>query len=264
MSYRVFVRIFALCAGVLLAVPPVGLDAQLPQADPGGSVRSRADLEELLEFYDQILASPAYSESAKASTRANAERIRERLSEGDFRLGDRIVLLVQGEPTLPDTLLVLSGPKVTLPLFGDIPLNGVLRSEISDHLQEALSQFIRNPVVQAQGLMRISIQGAVGLPGFYVVPADGLLSQTLMVAGGMSQTSDIRELKIERGADVVLEGDELQEALRQGLTLDQLNLQAGDQLVLPVQQTGGGILANVSMILGLVTAVALIVVQVGG
>ena len=220
-------------------------------------MRSRADLEELLRFYEQILASPAYTESAKASTRANVQRIRERLSEGDFRLGDRIVLSVQGEPNLPDTLAVQSGPKVSLPLFGDIPLDGVLRSEVSEHLETALAQFIRDPVVRAEGLMRISIQGAVGSPGFYVVPADWLLSQTLMVAGGTGQNSDLEQLRIERGADVVLEGAELQEALRQGLTLDQLNLQAGDQLMMPTRSAG-----TVGLVLGLVGSVSLIILQV--
>jgi hypothetical protein len=124
-----------LLAGLLVAAVCGWAEAQvLPNADPGSSVRTRADLERLLEEYERALASPAYSESVKQSIRGDAQAIRERLSEGDFRVGDRIVLFVQGEPNLPDTLAVQPGPMIALPLFGEIPLDGVLRSEITEHL----------------------------------------------------------------------------------------------------------------------------------
>lgn len=230
-------------------------------ANPGSSERTRTELEELLVQYESVLQSPAYSEGVKETTRARVERIRDRLTNGDFELGDRIVLSVRGELDLPDTVTVTAGPKISLPLFGDIRLEGILRSEVEEHLTEALSSFIREPVVTAQALMRISVQGAVGQPGFYVVPAEVLLSETLMVAGGPTQTSDLEELRIERGTVVVMRGDEVQEALRSGLTLDQLNLQAGDQVVLPAEQTGA-FLGNVGVIAGLVGSLSFILIQV--
>lgn len=54
----------------------------LPNADPGSSVRSRADLERLLDEYQRALASTAYSEAVKRSIRADAELIRGRLTDG--------------------------------------------------------------------------------------------------------------------------------------------------------------------------------------
>ncbi|MGD2046543.1 MAG: hypothetical protein PVH96_10000, partial [Gemmatimonadota bacterium] len=61
----------------------------------------------------------------KQSIRADAEAIRGRLTDGDFRVGDRIALSVQGEPSLPDTIPVQPGPMIALPLFGEISLHGV-------------------------------------------------------------------------------------------------------------------------------------------
>jgi len=169
------------------------------------------------------------------------------------------VLYVQGEPELPDTVSVQAGPRISLPLFGDISLHGVLRSEVQEHVTEALGNFIHDPVVQAQALMRISVQGAVGRPGFYVVPADMLLSETLMAAGGPAVAAELEDMRIERGVDVVMEGRELQEALREGLTLDQLNLQAGDQVMLP--EDDGGFLDNLGIITGIVGSVGFLVFQ---
>ena len=87
---------------------------QLAGSDPGSSVRTRAELERQLGEYEEILASTAYSESAMESIRADADQIRARLENGDFQVGDRITLFVQGEPDLPDTVTVEPGPMVVL------------------------------------------------------------------------------------------------------------------------------------------------------
>jgi len=107
--------------------------------------------------------------------------------------------------------------------------------------------------------MRLSVQGAVGAPGFYEVPADILLGQALMEAGGPSSNADLEDLRIERGADILLEGAVLQEELRLGTTLDQLNLQAGDQIVLPAESAGFFGTFSLGTVLSLASAVALIV-----
>jgi polysaccharide export outer membrane protein len=252
-------RVLLAClAGALLATP---LAAQVqPNADPGSSVRTRADLERLLREYEQALASPAYSESVKRSIRADAEAVRGRLTNGDFRVGDRIVLSVQGEPDIPDTLAVEPGPVVALPLFGEVSLDGVLRSEITAHLTQALSRFIRDPVVRANGLMRLSVQGAVGQPGFYTMPAEMLLGEALMVAGGPSPQADMEDMRIQRGTSSLLEGDALQEAIRQGLTLDQLNLQAGDQIVVPQETSTGGWLQTLGIVAGVAASIGTVII----
>lgn len=196
---------------------------------------SRADLTELLARYEEAIQSPAYSDQVKETARLGAERIRQRLDEGDFRLGDRIALTVRGESALPDTVPVLSGPLITLPLFGEISLAGVLRSELEAHLTRELGRFINEPVVQATALTRLAVLGAVGQPGFYVVQADILLTEALQLAGGPAPNADVQALEVQRGNEDFLQRDEIQAALAQGFTLDQLGLQAGDALVLPVE-----------------------------
>lgn len=222
------VALFVLCIAGDEAV------AQIPvQLSPGSAHLSRQELMDVLEQYELALASPAYSSRIKAELRTAAERVRVRLATGDFRPGDRVVLSVQGQPDLPDTVPVEPGPKITLPIFGSISLDGVLRAEISEHLTRELGQMIREPVVRAQGLMRLSVQGSVGRPGFYVVPADLLISEAIMLAGGPTGDADLPAARIERASQVVYAGQELQTAMTSGRTLDQLSLQAGDQIYLP-------------------------------
>lgn len=233
-------RISLLCLAVLALVPAT-LAAQSPTSDiwdPRGLTMQRDGLEGLLQRLTEVSESSAYSSRVRERAERDAEAIRERLNEGDFRIGDRIVLDVQGESQIPDTLFVESGPQITLPVMGPIPLDGVLRSELESHLTQELSRFIENPVVRARALIRLSIQGSVGSPGFYRVPADVPLGDAIMVAGGPSQTSDLDELRIERSGSSYLQGNELQSYLAEGRTLDQLNLRAGDQIVLPAEEPG--------------------------
>ena len=251
-------RTFLACATLVVLASPLGAQL-LPNSDPGSSVRTRTELERLLQEYEQAIASPAYSEAVKASLRMDAEVIRGRLTNGDFRVGDRIALFVQGEPDVPDTVAVEPGPMIALPLFGEISLYGVLRSEVSDHLARELGRFIRDPVVRANGLMRLSVQGSVAQPGFYTIPAEMLVGEALMVAGGPSPQANIDGMRIERGTRRILEGDDLQEAVRQGLTLDQLNLQAGDQIVVPQDTSTGGWLQTAGIVAGIAVSITTLI-----
>ncbi|MGE5802973.1 MAG: SLBB domain-containing protein, partial [Gemmatimonadota bacterium] len=119
-----------------------------------------------------------------------------------------------------------------------IPLRGVLFSELESHMRSQLGQFVREPVVRAQPMVRVLVGGAVAHPGFYLVPANALISQTLMAAGGVTPDAEMKKLKAMRAGYSVLEGPEMQKALAQGLTLDGANLRTGDELFVPSTRSG--------------------------
>ncbi len=218
-----------------LALPCQAL-AQRVDWNPARLEVSRVDLEALLAQLETVIASPAYSDAFRRQAEKDAGVIRTRLEEGDFRPGDRVVLRVDGQPQLPDSLPVEPGPQITLPVIGPISLRGVLRSELEEHLTRELGRFINDPRVTARSMMRLAIMGAVGEPGFYVVPSDMLVGEALMMAGGPAPDARMQKLRIERREEVLWEGERLQDALADGATLDQLNLQAGDQILLPVDR----------------------------
>jgi protein involved in polysaccharide export with SLBB domain len=225
--FRFALLMICLAAGTSVA------SAQRVDWNPGRLEVSRADLEALLAQLEQVMASPAYSDAFRRQATKDADLIRGRLQEGDFRPGDRIVLEVEGEPQLPDTIPVEPGPQIVLPVLGSISLRGVLRSELEDHLTQELGRFIQRPRVTARSMLRLAILGAVGQPGFYVVPADMLVGEALMLAGGPSADARMEKLRIERLEDILWEGERLEDAINEGATLDQMNLRAGDEIFLP-------------------------------
>lgn len=207
--------------------------------DTGQLQLNRTELVELKERLAQAAESKAYSRDLRDRARTQHELVQKRLDEGDFQIGDQVALMVEGEQQLTGTFIVAPGVVLKLPLVGDVPLAGVLRSELQAHMTQHLSQFIRNPVVQARSLIRISIVGLIGKPGFYVVPSESLVTDALMIAGGPSIASDLGRIEIERGGTAIWGGQPLQEAMTQGRTLDQLSIRAGDRIVLPPIREGG-------------------------
>lgn len=245
-------------AALLLLLSAGGLAAQV--ADPSKVQMTRADLEELLAELERSANSPAYSSAAKARAINEADMVRQRLTEGDFQTGDRVVLRVRGEEALTDTFTVDNDRALPLGLGEPVPLAGVLRSEIAGHLREHLSKYLRDPQVQAESLLRVTVAGQVTSPGFYPVRSTALIDDVLMTAGGPTQTADVTALVIERAGRRIWEGPALEQAIAQGRTLDQMNIRAGDQFQMPQVEQREGIgrtlLFVIPPIISVVVAVA--------
>lgn len=218
----------------LLAVPTQAGAQQSPvEWDPQRLQVTRAELQDLLDRYEAVAQSSAYSGGVREDARRSAARIRSRLEQGDFRVGDRVWLRVEGETEIPDTLMVEPGPAITLPNMGRISLQGVLRSELEEHMTRELQRFIQTPDVRTQSMIRLQVRGAVGNQGFHTFPSDILLSDALMAAGGPAQSADWEDIHLERAGERIMSPDEVTRALADGRSLDQLGLQAGDIVVVP-------------------------------
>lgn len=156
-----------------------------------------------------------------------------RTSTGTLRAGDRIVLSVRDEPTLTDTFTVSAGPSLTLPVLGTISLVGVRRDAVQTHLSAEITRYFREPVVTATTLVRVAVLGEVARPGYFTLVADALLSDAITEAGGPSPQADMAKAKLTRKGVVIQEGTRLRDSLASGRTLDELGMEAGDQLMVP-------------------------------
>lgn len=158
--------------------------------------------------------------------------LRTRLRDGDFEVGDAIVVTIDG-PTLKgrDSLIVRAEKVIHLTEpMGDLSLVGMLRSEIADSLHGRVAKYFRNTVVHVVPLLRLSVSGAVRLPGFYQSMPDAPLSD-LITRAGQEQSTDLRKITIKRGERILWAGPDVQSALTEGLTLDRLALDPGDEIV---------------------------------
>ena len=235
-------------AALLLAVP-LRVQAQ----DLRRAVASRAELQTSLVELEQYIASSGYSGRLRAEKRREAAMIRARLEEGDLQVGDQIDLFVGGETTLTAIFPVVAGRVLSLPGLPEIPLKGVLRAETKDYLTAQIGKYIREPQVRVRTMIRVSVYGSVRNPGFYQVPADALASDAFMAAGGPNSDVDPNKAFVRRGGQEIWPKEAFRDAMQQGLTLDQLNLRAGDELVLDPKRAGRGF--NPYIIIGTLGAI---------
>lgn len=224
-------RGLAAALALLLAWQPARAAAQA-QSDARIADRGLASREDLT-----ALAANLESAGGDPNTLG---RVRHRLTEGDFRPGDRVQIIVQGDTALSQTFTVWPDLSLHLPspTVGSLPLRGVLRSELETTVSTFIRRFIRNPVVRARPMVRLSIQGEVAKAGYYVVPADAELGEAFMVAGGTTSNANLGKSKVERNGRRVMDSDALQNAMARGMTLDEAGVREGDQIVIGRRGTG--------------------------
>jgi protein involved in polysaccharide export with SLBB domain len=225
-------RLAALPLFLLASAGVVGAPAAAAQQPPTGAARTAATRpDSALRSALRVELETRAASLEAAGKREEAAEVRRRLAEGDFPVGDRVVLEITGSLTFRDTLPVRAGQVITVGTLPDISLRGVLRPELTAHLTREIGRYVRDPVVHAQSLVRVAVSGAVTRPGFYAMPADILLGDAIMRAGGPTGDTEMKRTVVKRGGNEALSRSAVQRALREGSTLEQIGLRAGDEIV---------------------------------
>jgi protein involved in polysaccharide export with SLBB domain len=225
------VRALAGAAAILLALPasacarrPARVPAgPQPQAQTQGASGARTQTRRELEARAAALA-------REPGRSAEAAQLRTRLRDGDFQVGDLVVLNVAGVQQFSDTFQVRAGRVLRLPELPPISLSGVLRSELEPHLERQLARYVINPTVEAHSLVRVAVAGGVVRPGFYEVRPDAPLTDAVMHAGGLSPEGDATKISVRRAGQTVIPEGALRTHLAMGATLDDLSVRPGDEL----------------------------------
>lgn len=251
--------VLLLLVGALMA--PLPLAAQLPAAARvRETMATRPELEAIASQPAFVPGQTTTDEATRTHRLYEASLARQRLADGDFSPGDRIVLNVAAQETLTDTFTVRAGRRLELPQIGDVPLAGVLRAELTEHMTKHIERFVLSPQVRATALVRVAVMGEVSRPGFYAVPADMPLTDVIMTAGGPAPEADMKRTIIRRGSTRLWDRADVQTALSTGMTLDQIHANAGDEIVVGKrrQRNFVGSLQTLSFVLG--TALTIITV----
>jgi len=162
-----------------------------------------------------------------------ASAVRERLRVGDFYPGDRVVVdLFGGEEPFRDTVSVRAGQEIVIQSFPAFNLKGVLRSEADSALLAQVRRYIQSPVIRTQPLVRLLVTGAVGRPGFVTIRGDAAVSDVVSAAGGLTSISQLPKSTMRRANETLIGKDSLGVIFRSGMTLDQADIRAGDELVI--------------------------------
>jgi protein involved in polysaccharide export with SLBB domain len=242
-------RTIAMAAVISIAVSLSGHPSTAAAQSSTRLLASRAELTQVASQSETAALKGDPSKRAESATIAAA--VRQRLRDGDFRVGDRIVVTIISDAVHRDTVVVRADHSIELLGNISVPLSGVLRSELQDRVSVAVLKYVKAQLVETTPLLRIGVLGAVTRPGYFAFSSDVPLSDVIMSAGGPTGTADIAKSTVRRGNQQLRSPSETSNAIANGTTLDQLGLVAGDELVIGQHSERG-----VSMLLGMTGALA--------
>lgn len=173
-----------------------------------------------------MLACVAGVAKAQDSTSSSASAMPDQL-----HIGDRIALTIEGPFQFADTVVVRDGYVLRLAQLGDIKVAGVRRKDTQKYLATEIGKYVKDATVHATPLVRLSVLGQVGRPGYYTMPSDILLSDVVMRAGGPGADANLNKTVVRRGGAAYISADSATKALAGGETLDDLRVAPGDEIV---------------------------------
>jgi len=112
----------------------------------------------------------------------------------EYKIGpkDLLEISVFGLNELNQTVRVSEDGKITLPLVGEVAVDGLTKSELEKKLTTLLeAKYLQNPqitiFIKEYQSKRVSVMGAVGKPGDYELLGRQTLLQILSQAGGLTR-----------------------------------------------------------------------------
>lgn len=249
--------LIALAACVALVSPGATAAQELNQSLSHRLLATRSDLERHLGALRDLALTPKRGGLSAEALRAETTYVQQRLTQGDFRVGDQLQIIVEDpgpvpgavggagavpatvEQQLSDTFTVGSNRDLTLPDVGVVSLRGVLRAELESFLTAEIARTVRDPVVHAHALINLAVSGGVLKPGYYLVPANAVLPAVITAAGGASARGELTKAMIKRGPDTFVDAKKVREAVAEGRTIDDLDLRPGDEIMVP-EKSGTG------------------------
>jgi len=224
-------RLAVFAASLLLLTQPVAAQRSSAASLPDPGAASRKELDSLVARARTLAADTRTSERQRTTLNAYIEDLNARLRDGDFRPGDRVLLVFAGSSTMTDTFTVQPARTLVVPKLPAITLEGLLRSELQPYLSATLREYVRDSLVRAAPLVRVGVLGEVAHPGYYRMPLGVTLGDALMAAGGPSPGADVTRLTVRRGGVTLIPARTARDAMVRERSLADLGLNAGDELV---------------------------------
>lgn len=168
---------------------------------------------------------------AQAGSHAQSVPVRQPLSADSLaeesltlQPGDVIRIAIWREEDLSGEFSVGSDGVVVLPLLGQKQVTNVPLARLRDTLIREYQVQLRNPAIEITPLRRINVLGEVNKPGLYEVDPTITLAGAVALAGGATQTGNLKKIRVVRGSRVIRERVGAQSSL------SSVDIRSGDQI----------------------------------
>jgi polysaccharide biosynthesis/export protein len=159
------------------------------------------------------VAGLAESATAKPRTSPKPSPVVNRQQQSSYTLGsgDRVRMDIFNVPEYSGEYPVLVDGTLNLPIIGTVSVNGLTLSQASQAIEARYARYVKRPIVTVGLLIprpiQVAIAGEINRAGSYTIPLTETrkfptLSQFVQLAGGASQTADLRRVFVRRNGVV--------------------------------------------------------------
>jgi polysaccharide biosynthesis/export protein len=152
--------------------------------------------------------------------------------------GDRLRVDIFNVPEYSGEFYVLADGTLNLPVIGAVPVQGATLQRTSSLLTGYFSRYVKRPIVTisiiAPRPVQFAIAGEVTRAGSYTIPFTlenrkfPSISQAIQLAGGTTQTANLRQVKVRRAATGRIITVNMLDVLQRGNTSQDISLRDGD------------------------------------
>jgi protein involved in polysaccharide export with SLBB domain len=146
------------------------------------------------------------------------------LQELVLRPGDVIRVEIWREGDLSGDFHVDLEGRIVLPLLGEREVGSRVWEAIRRELMEGYGRELRNPSIRLTPLRRVHVLGEVTVPGLYAVDPTLSLAGAVAMAGGTNQYGDIRNIRVIRDGELILD------RIPEESVLARVDVRSGDQV----------------------------------
>lgn len=147
-------------------------------------------------------------EAQRPPTPTAAPRLSPQAANEPYTLGagDRVQLALFQLPQYSGEFEVQVDGTLSLPLVGDVNVQGVTLDTARERITARYNQYLRRPGVTLNLLARrplvVGVAGEINRPGAYTLSIDGTafpkLTQLLTQAGGITRSANLRQVQVQR------------------------------------------------------------------
>lgn len=148
-----------------------------------------------------------------------------------IRHGDVLAVRIWPDAQLGGEFPVEESGKTYLPLIGEVQTAGKTLDDLRAELRRRYGEALKSPVVSVTPMFRVSLLGAVGIPGLYRIDPTQSLLDVVSLAGGFRPDARPDRVRIVREGQVIEVN--ASRSLMTGADLSALTLQSGDRIVVP-------------------------------
>ncbi len=160
---------------------------------------------------------------------------------------DEVKVTLWGRVNASYKLVVNRDGKIEIPGIGPLTVAGMTFEEMSGALIKQAEQMTGTQVDVTMGALRtipVFVLGDVRRPGAYTIGAFATITDALLLAGGPSEIGTMRNIQLKR-KDKIIRTYDLYDLLLKGDKSNDVILQAGDIVFVPVIGAYAGIAGNV-------------------